>query len=72
MSKYKDFLVVESDLDIGEIPEVIQILDFIKAPDIKNAAKIAKNRGYNIHREYIAEYRHAETFCDCRNNPQND
>ena len=49
MSKYKDFLVVESDLDIGEIPEVIQILDFIKAPDIKNAAKIAKNRGYNIY-----------------------
>lgn len=49
MSKYKDFLVVESDLDIGEIPEISQVLDFIKAPDIKNAAKIAKNRGYNIH-----------------------
>ena len=48
MSKYKDFLVVESDLDIGEIPEISQVLDFIKAPDIKNAAKIAKNRGYNL------------------------
>ena len=48
MSKYKDFLVMESDWDTGENPEIGQILDFIKAPDIKNAAKIAKNRGYNI------------------------
>ena len=48
MSKYKDFLVVESDLDTGEMPEISQIFDFIKASDIKNAAKIAKNRGYNI------------------------
>ena len=48
MSKYKDFLVIESDWDTGEM-SAGQILDFIKAPDIKNAAKIAKNRGYNIH-----------------------
>lgn len=48
MSKYKDFLVVENNCDIGENPEISQILDFIKASDIKNAAKIAKNRGYNI------------------------
>lgn len=47
MSKYKDFLVMESDWDTGEM-SAGQILDFIKAPDIKNAAKIAKNRGYNI------------------------
>lgn len=46
MSKYEDFLVVENNCDIGENPEISQILDFIKASDIKNAAKIAKNRGY--------------------------
>ena len=39
---------MESDCDTGEM-SAGQILDFIKAPDIKNAAKIAKNRGYNIH-----------------------
>lgn len=48
MSKYEDFLVVESDCDIGENPEISQIFDFIKASDIKNAAKIAKNREYNL------------------------